>query len=231
VTFSQDVVIVTGAAGNVGAATVRLLAARGARAVAVERTAGKLAGAMPAGDHMADAADIGDAESCAALADRVLARYGRIDGLVNTVGTFVWAGIADADAAQWEQMFRVNLLTAVNMTRAVLPAMRAAKAGGIVYIAAGAAQRAPVGMSAYGASKSGLLRLMESVAAEVKGDGITANAVMPGIIDTPQNRAAMPGADTAGWVTPEQVAEAMLFFLSPAGRAVTAAAMPVTGRG
>jgi NAD(P)-dependent dehydrogenase (short-subunit alcohol dehydrogenase family) len=94
-----------------------------------------------------------------------------------------------------------------------------------------AALRSPAGLAAYAASKSGVLRLVESYAEELKAEGIRVNAVLPGTIDTPQNRAAMPGADTTTWVQPAQLAEAIAFLLSGAASGVTGTLLPVTARG
>ena len=158
-------------------------------------------------------------------------RFGRIDGLVHTVGTFAMADIDAADPAHWELLFEANLITTLNMCRAVVPAMRAAGRGSIVTVGSAAAARAGKGMAAYAASKSAVLRLTESLADELKAHGVRANCVLPSIIDTPQNRAAMPKADTSRWVTPGQIAEVIAFLLSDAGAGVNGAAVPVTGRG
>ena len=128
-------------------------------------------------------------------------------------------------------MRRINLLTTINMVRAVWPGMQAAGRGSLVAIGAQPALRAGAGMAAYAGAKAAVLRLIEAAAEEGKAHGIRANAVLPSIIDTPQNRAAMPGADPAQWVTPEQVAEAIAFLLSDAASGVTGALLPVTGRG
>lgn len=234
--FSDEVVIVTGAAGNLGAAVAELLAARGAVVVTVDRAHEPLGAARAelAGTDrpMAHAGvDLTDAAACAALVAKVTERFGRVDGLVNTVGTFAMAGIDDAAPEQWDLMYRVNLHTALNMSRAVLPSMRAAGKGGIVNIGAVPALKAPSGFSAYAASKSAVMKLTESMADEFKSLGLTVNAVLPSIIDTPQNRAAMPKADTTKWVTPMQIAEVIVFLLSPAGRGVNGALIPVSGRG
>ncbi len=232
---TPSVVIVTGAAGNAGSAAARLLASRGVTVVAVDRAVEPLQalGGGLAGSGHIDAAgvDLPDARACAAMAGRVLASAGRIDGLVHTVGTFRAAPLADTDDGLWDLMMTVNLKTTLNMARAVVPAMRKAGRGAIVSIAAGAALRAPSGLSAYAASKSAVIRLTESLADELKVDGITVNTVMPSTIDTPQNRAAMPDADTSKWVTPDQVAEVMAFLVSPGASGVTGAAVPITGRG
>jgi NAD(P)-dependent dehydrogenase (short-subunit alcohol dehydrogenase family) len=232
---TASVVIVTGAAGNAGSAAARLLAARGTTVVAVDRAVEPLqtlVGSLAGSSHVVEAGvDLTNAGACAALAERVLAKTGRIDGLVHTVGTFRAAPLAEADDGLWDLMMTVNLKTTLNMARAVVPAMRTAGRGAIVSIAAGAALKAPAGLSAYAASKSAVIRLTESLADELKGEGITVNTVMPSTIDTPQNRAAMPDADTSKWVTPDQVAEVMAFLVSPAASGVTGAAVPITGRG
>lgn len=232
----DQVVIVTGAAGNLGTAVARLLTGRGARLVAMDRTPAALdavlAGLGEPARHLGVAGvDLADAAACTELAARAMDRFGRIDGLVNTVGTFAMSDIDDADPAQWAFMLEVNLLTTLNMCRAVVPSMRAAGRGSIVNTAAGAALKAPKGMSAYAASKSAVLRLSESLADELKGDGVRVNAILPSIIDTPQNRSAMPKADTTKWVTPEQVAEVVAFLLGDAASGVTGAAIPISGRG
>jgi NAD(P)-dependent dehydrogenase (short-subunit alcohol dehydrogenase family) len=232
----DDVVIVTGAGGNLGAAVVELLAARGSRLVAMDRTAPALErvlGDVPSPErHLpVPGVDLGDPAACAALVEQALARFGRIDGLVHTVGTFAMADIDLADPAHWQHLFAANLLTALNMCRAVVPAMRRAGHGGIVTIGAAGAARAGKGMAAYAAAKSAVLRLTESLADELKAQGVRANCVLPGTIDTPQNRAAMPKADTSRWVTPAEVAEVIAFLLSDAGAGVNGAAVPVAGRG
>jgi NAD(P)-dependent dehydrogenase (short-subunit alcohol dehydrogenase family) len=128
-------------------------------------------------------------------------------------------------------MFRLNLLTTANVFGAAIARMRTAGQGSLVAIGAMAALRSPAGLAAYAASKSGVLRLVESYAEELKAEGIRVNAVLPGIIDTPQNRAAMPGADTTTWVQPAQLAEAIAFLLSGAASGITGTLLPVTGRG
>ena len=175
--------------------------------------------------------DLTDFVNCADLVDQVLQRFGRIDGLVNTVGTFAMAGIDAADPAQWEFLFKVNLSTTLNMCRAAVPSMRAAGRGSIVNIGAAAALKAAASMSAYAASKSAVLRLTESLADELKAHGIRANCVLPSTIDTPQNRTAMPKADSRKWVTPTQVAEVVAFLIADASSGVNGAAIPVIGRG
>jgi NAD(P)-dependent dehydrogenase (short-subunit alcohol dehydrogenase family) len=234
--FSDEVVIVTGAGGSLGAAVVEILAGRGARLAAMDRTHAALdrvmAGVTEPEPHFALAGvDLTDSAACLDLVDQVLQRFGRVEGLVNTVGTFAMAGIDAADPAQWDFLFKVNLTTTLNMCRAAVPPMRAAGRGSIVNVGAGAALKAPGGMSAYAASKSAVLRLTESLADELKSHGARANCVLPSAIDTPQNRAAMPKADVGRWVAPTQVVEAVAFLVADAGSGVNGAAIPVSGRG
>jgi NAD(P)-dependent dehydrogenase (short-subunit alcohol dehydrogenase family) len=232
---SDPVVVVTGAAGNVGRATLTLLARRGTSVVAVDHNAENVRTIMdtlenPDRHLSVVGVDLTDPAAC----DRVLAltieRFGRVDGLVNTVGGFASAPIAEAGPELWERMFRLNVTTTLNVFRAAVAHMRPKKRGSLVAIGAGAAVRAPAELSAYAAAKSAVLRLTESLADELKAEGIRVNAILPGAIDTPQNRAAMPAADHSAWVRPQEVAEAIAFLLADASSGVTGALLPVTGR-
>ena len=138
--------------------------------------------------------------------------------------------LADSDPAVWELLFKINVQTTANASRAALEALKASGAGRIVNVGANAAERSVGGMGPYAAAKAGVHRLTESLAEEVKGTGVTVNAVLPSIIDTPQNRADMPGTDPAIWVTPAELASVMLFLASEEASAVTGALVRVTGR-
>ena len=233
--YDDQVFIVTGAGGNVGSALTRHLIARGARVLGVDIRAESL---DPGRLHLADAArfaplvvtDLAEAAAAARMPEEALARFGRLDGLAQTVGGFAMAPIASQDEAMWAKMLHMNVLTTASAFRAVLPALRQAGRGSLVAIGAIAALGAPAEMAAYAAAKSAVLRLVEATAQELKPEGIRANAVMPGTIDTPQNRASMPGADPTHWVKPAEVAAAMGFLLSEDASGVTGAALPVVGR-
>lgn len=230
------VVLVTGAAGHLGAAVTTLLASRDASVIAVDRSPEKLDGLLAGLDDPArhlgqGGVDLSDAAACASLVETAMSRFGRIDGLVSTVGTFAMAGIDQADPAHWDLLFRANVLTTLGICRAVVAPMRAAGRGSIVTIGAAGAARAGKATAAYAASKSAVLRLTESLADELKGQGVRANCVLPGTIDTPPNRADMPKADTSRWVSPAQVAEVIAFLLSDAASGITGTGVPVTGRG
>lgn len=222
-------VIVTGAFGVLGAAVSTAFAAAGdavARIDYAPAPASPLAGGIDIGGvDLADPAAAGQA-----VAD-VVAAFGSVDVLVNVAGGFIWETLADGGAATWERMFAMNALTCVNMTKAALPAIRKAPAGRIVNIGAGGAVVAAAGMGGYAASKSAVHKLTESLAAELADTTATVNAVLPGIIDTPTNRADMPDADPGQWVKPAALAEVILFLASPAARAVNGALVPVTKGG
>ncbi len=232
----RPVLLVTGAAGNLGRATLAVLARQDTALVAVDR-AGEGAMLLPPGldtpaAHLAlPGVDLLDAAACAAAVARILARFGRLDGVAHTVGGFAMHKIEAAGPEAWEGLFRLNLLSTLNIFRAAIAAMRPRGGGALCAVGAMAALQAPAEMAAYAASKGAVLRLVESFAAELRGTGIRVNAVLPGTMDTPQNRAAMPGADPAGWVHPEEIGEVIAFLLSAAASGVTGALVPVTGQG
>jgi NAD(P)-dependent dehydrogenase (short-subunit alcohol dehydrogenase family) len=127
-------------------------------------------------------------------------------------------------------MMNLNARSAFVLSRAVVPAMLAQGSGRIIHTAARAAFKGGSRAAAYGASKSAVVRLVESLAAELRHEGINANCVLPGTIDTPQNRRDMPDADHSRWVAPEALADVFLFLASDASRAISGAAIPVYGR-
>jgi NAD(P)-dependent dehydrogenase (short-subunit alcohol dehydrogenase family) len=127
-------------------------------------------------------------------------------------------------------MARINLATAVNVSRAAIPYLIRSRGGRIINVGAASARQAAAGMGAYAAAKSGVHKLTESLAEELKPHNVTVNAVLPSILDTPRNRADMPDADPTTWVTPEELAEIMLFIASDAARSITGALIPVIGR-
>jgi NAD(P)-dependent dehydrogenase (short-subunit alcohol dehydrogenase family) len=231
--FTGKVIIVTGAAGNVGRAVASLLAERGARVAAVDMVAEPLAGivgslAGEAGRHVAlPAVDLADPASCTTLVEEVQQALGRLDGVVTTVGGFAMGPLEQVGPDDWDRLFALNVRTTWNIYRAAVPAVRATGGGSLVGIGSVAGLHAGAQMAAYAASKAAVMRMTESLADELRGDRIRVNAVLPTTIDTPQNRAAMPGADTSRWVKPSEVAEAILFLLSDAASAVSGALLQV----
>ena len=173
--------------------------------------------------------DLSDAAAAKTAIDAVMAHFGKLDALVNIAGGFTFEAVAEGDPRSWQHMYALNVLTALNASRSALPHLAASAAGRIVNVGAMGALQAGAGMGAYAASKAGVHRLTEALAAEWKGT-ITVNAVLPSIIDTPANRASMPKADFTKWVRPQELAEVILFLLSDAASAVTGALLPVNGR-
>ncbi|MCX7381730.1 MAG: SDR family NAD(P)-dependent oxidoreductase [Alphaproteobacteria bacterium] len=225
-------IIVTGAAGNLGRVTVAHLLAEGAKVTAFDRP-GAMLDALPAHPRLAKVAlaDLADEAASSAAIAGVIGAHGGLHGVAHTVGGFAWAGLADSPAALWEQQFRLNVLTTLNVLRTAATHMRAHGGGSIVAVGAGAAQRAPAGMSAYAAAKSAVHRMVESFADELKGEGVRVNAVLPGTMDTAQNRTDMPDADPTKWTRTEEVAATIGFLLSDAGSGITGVLVPVPGRG
>jgi NAD(P)-dependent dehydrogenase (short-subunit alcohol dehydrogenase family) len=232
--MKNKVVIVTGAFGALGGAVAGKFAAEGATVALVDAAPEPpppIRAGFSAPHLVLPGVNLVDlAQTCRCM-DECQARLGGIDVLVNVAGGFAWQTLADGDVDTWDRLFDMNLRTAVVASRAVLPHLRTRGAGRIINVGAGAAGRAAAGMGAYAASKAGVERLTESLAAELKDDGVTVNAILPGTIDTPRNRADMPDADFSRWVAPEAIAEVIAFLASDAAAAVTGAAILVTGRG
>jgi NAD(P)-dependent dehydrogenase (short-subunit alcohol dehydrogenase family) len=231
--LQDETVIVTGASGNLGAAVVRRLAGDGARVVAVDRSADPTAGPdTPDSDrHLALAGyDLSRPQEAEAVVAAALARFGRVTSLVNTVGGFRTGRVGDGTLDQWDLMMTLNARVALVTSAAVLPAIRAAGRGSLVHIAAAPGLKAGAGQAAYAASKAAVIRLVEAIAAEHRSDRISANCILPGTIDTPQNRAAMPDAMRDTWVTPDSIAALIAFLVAPEGAVVTGAAIPATGQ-
>jgi len=227
--------LVAGAAGNLGRAVAEALHRSGATTVLADRDAAALEAAFGGhgdGHMLAGGVDFTDEDAVVGLVADALQRFGRLDLLVNTAGGFRGGPLLhDTDLADWDYLLAVNLRTTLLTCRAVMPHFLARSAGSIVNVAARPALAGAAGLAAYSAAKAGVLRLSESLAQEVKDAGIRVNCVLPAMIDTPQNRAAMPEADTGTWVPPDAIADVILFLCSDAARAVTGAAVPVYGTG
>src|SRR5438105_2217998 len=228
----SKVVIITGGFGNLAAAVARRFAADGWQVALIDRgTRGRPEVEQEFVEHLLlGGVDITDFAAVTTAVESVVSRFGGIDALVNVAGGFRWETLKDGDLATWDAMYQTNVRTAATMSKATLPHLLARGTGRIVNVAAGAAIHASSGMGAYAASKAGVMRLTEALAEELKDNGVTVNAVMPSIIDTPQNRKDMPKADFSRWVQPVQIAEVIFFLASDAASAVTGAAIPVMGR-
>ncbi|WP_313441884.1 SDR family NAD(P)-dependent oxidoreductase [Novosphingobium sp.] len=222
-------VIVTGGFGILGTAVAAAFAKAGDKVARIDYAAAAkapLTGALDIGG-----VDLTDEAATRAALDRVAAEHDGIDVLVNVAGGFTWETLESGSLASWARMQAMNLTTAATITQLALPRLKQSAAGRIVNIGAGAAIKAGMGMGAYAASKSGVHRLTEALAEELAGTGVTVNAVLPSIIDTPTNRADMPDADFSTWVQPQAIADVIGFLASDAARAVTGALIPVTRGG
>ena len=218
-------VVITGGFGILGAAAAEEAKARGAVVALLDMRAGPQEITDSA---LAIAVDLNDLAATWAALQAIQNRTGRIDALLNIAGGFVWQTVEAGDAAAWERMFALNLKTALTASKAALPHLLESR-GAIVNVGAAAALKAGAGMGAYTASKMGVMKLTESMAEELKGK-VRVNAVLPSIIDTPQNRKDMPTVDPNIWVSPGDLAKAMLFLASDDARAITGALVPVTGQ-
>lgn len=228
----QQTVLITGAAGHLGRAVAAACQRQGARLVLLDRNADSLAAAF---GTVADAVlldvDLLDRPALSARVGEAIARVGRIDALCHLAGGFrMGEPVHDTPAATWDFLLGLNAASLIGVAAAVVPHLIAAGGGRIVTVGAGAALRGGANMGAYSASKSALIRLTEAMSAELRDQAINVNCVLPSIIDTPDNRAAMPDADVSRWVTPEALADVIAFLISPAARAIHGAALPVTGR-
>ena len=229
-TFEGKVCLITGAVGNLGRAVASAFASAGASLILIDLDDKVLRSAYGRDDERKALvrADLLDAASVAQAV--AAARFGRIDVLCNIAGGFrMGHPVHETPEDVWELMLELNAKSVINTARSVVPKMLAAGYGKIVNIAAMAALSGRENMGAYSASKSAVVRLTESMSAELRDKGINVNCILPSIIDTPQNRAAMPKADPRSWVAPEALAEVILFLASDAARAIHGAAIPVTG--
>lgn len=225
--MNGKIVVVTGASGALGRVVVNSALAKGAKVAGVDYAASTV---KPAAERIElGGVDLTDAAAANKAIDAAISHFGKLDALINIAGGFAYETAVDGDPKTWQRMYGLNVLTALNACRSAIPHLAKSNAGRIVNVGAMGAIQAGAGMGAYAASKAGVHRLTEALAAEWKGK-ITVNAVLPSTIDTAANRASMPDADFAKWVRPEELAEVILFLVSDAASAVTGALLPVNGR-
>jgi len=232
----RRVVMITGSAGNLGLAVARAFLDAHASLVLIDRAPDRLAHLFPelvnSEDHfLAQSVDLTDANAVAETVEEALRRFDRIDVLINAAGGYRAGPSVDATPLEdWDFIFNLNARSIFTTSRAVIPAMRRQRRGKIINVASRSALRGEANAALYSASKSVVVRLTESMAAELRDAGVNVNCVLPGIIDTPINRKAMPNGDFSRWVQPEALAEVIAFLASDAAREVTGAAVPVYGR-
>jgi NAD(P)-dependent dehydrogenase (short-subunit alcohol dehydrogenase family) len=225
--MNGKVVVITGALGALGRVVAESAMARGAKVAGVDHAPSQL----PATPERLElgGVDLSHPAQANKAIEAAAQHFGRLDALINIAGGFTFETVADGDDKGWQKMHALNVLTALNASRAALPHLARSNAGRIINIGAIGALQAGAGMGAYAASKAGVHRLTEALAAEWKGK-VTVNAVLPSIIDTEANRKSMPKADFSKWVQPQELAEVILFLASDAASAVTGALIPVAGR-
>jgi NAD(P)-dependent dehydrogenase (short-subunit alcohol dehydrogenase family) len=226
--LSGKVLVVTGADGALGQAVAATLSGYGAKLALI--THGSAAGMLPAGARHYGGIDLTLEPAARSAMEQVTKDAGRIDGLINVAGGFRWEKLGEGTIDSWDTMYKLNLRTAVVSCQAALPYLLKSLSGRIVNVGAMAAQKAAAGMGPYAASKAGVAQLTEALADELKDRGITVNAILPSMLDTPKNRADMPKADFTRWVTLGEAAEVIAFLVSDKASAVTGALIPVAGR-
>jgi NAD(P)-dependent dehydrogenase (short-subunit alcohol dehydrogenase family) len=204
-------IIVTGASGALGQEVCNVLVENGLEVAPIRGV------------------DLSDADQAQKAISEIGESSGPIQGLVNVAGGFAWETVMDGDISTWDRMWAMNVQTALNACRSTVPFLEVGH-GSIVNIGSAAAAKADVGKGAYAATKSGVARLTESLAEELKSKAIRVNAVLPSIIDTPANRNDMQDADFDSWVTTRELANVIAFLLSDKASGMTGALIPVTGR-
>ena len=216
--------LITGASGGLGEAVTQTFLDRGHGVTAVARSWGEQTLAF-----FAVEADLTTADGCKrAVAEAAALRP--VDALIHLMGGFAGGNpVQETDDALWDRMMNLNLRSAFLMFRAALPAMLAARHGRIVAVGSRTGTDPAAGLSAYGVSKAGLVALVRTLALELKGTGVTANVIMPSVIDTTANRRSMPGADTSRWVKPQSIASLIAYLVSDDARDVNGAVIPVYG--
>ncbi len=221
-------IAVTGGFGTLGRAVGEALIAAGARVALIDR--------LPApADIGRDAmllpnVELGQVCDARSAVNQIVAAFGGLDGLVNAAGGFKHETVAAGSVETWDRLYATNVRTALIASLTALPHLLARGSGRIVNVGAQAANQAGVGMGAYAASKAAVARLTEAMADEYKDRGLSVNAVLPSVLDTPANRAEMPDADASRWVHPAALAQVIAFLLSDAAVAINGALIPVKGR-
>lgn len=230
--FSGKVVIVTGANGNIGQAVARRFAAEDATLVLVGRKAEELAAIADELKGMVGVADVTDEASVDALVKQVEAAHGKIDVLAHTVGGFAPGKPVHESALEtFDKMMNLNARSVwVTCARVAKHMVDNKVEGHITAVLSKNAYKGTAKSGAYAASKAAAQRILESMAAELIGNGITVNGVVPSTIDTPQNRESMPNADYSKWVQPEDIANAILFLSSEQAHSVNGVSLDIFGR-
>jgi len=233
--FAGAVVVVAGGTGALGAAVAQAFLDEGATVVIPQREQGDVSArprAAEASRRVARSVDLASDDSVRKFFAELLAQHGRLDGVVNAVGGYVGgSSLWETDTAVLDRMFAANLRTGYTLFRAAIPALLKQGRGALVNVAAKAGLDHPAGAAAYAASKAGAIAMTDSLAADLLGTGVRINSILPSIIDTAANRAAMPKANYAKWPKPQDIARVILFLCSDDAAVIHGAAIPVYGNG
>ena len=222
------VILVTGAKGGLGSYVTRAFLDAGATVIGTSREIQP--SDFPSAAFMAVPGDISTRDGASSIVDSLLAHFGKLDVLAHTVGGFAGGqSVADTDDATFQRMLDLNLNSTFHILRATIPLLRKSAAGRVVAIGSRAALEPGASVGAYSASKAAMVSLIRTVALENRDAGLTANVILPGTMDTPANRAAMPGADFSKWVQPANVASLVVWLASDSGKEVNGAAIPIYG--
>jgi len=231
-TMAGQVVMITGAAGTLGKAVAAVFADAGAKLVLVDIAATGLEAAYGAESDakLPLVVDLSDRAAIDGALTAAKTKFGPIQVVCNVAGGFnMGPAVHETTDDFWHHLMELNAGSVLNVVRAVVPNMLAAGYGKIVNIGAMGGVTGKGHMGAYSASKSVVIRLTESLSAELRERGINVNCVLPSIIDSPANRADMPNADPGRWVAPADLAEVILFLASDKARAIHGASVPVVG--
>ncbi|BCA55259.1 3-oxoacyl-[acyl-carrier-protein] reductase FabG [Nitrospira sp. KM1] len=222
----KRVIVIAGAAGGLGRTVVPAFTGTGTHVVALNRSGPPSVSEASSSVQV----DVTDESDVRRAVNDIIKKTGRIDVMINLVGGFAVGRVVDTDASLWQRMLAMNLTSAFLLSKAVLPHMVDRGSGRIVHVAAWAAVEPFPGAAAYIVAKSGLLALINVMALETKGSGVTVNGVLPATIDTPANRTNMPEADPSSWTKPESIAGTLLFLASEAADQISGATIPVGTR-
>ncbi|MCH8622433.1 SDR family NAD(P)-dependent oxidoreductase [Undibacterium sp. TS12] len=230
-----ETVMITGACGNLGRALARKFSQDGKNLILVDRHLYDLESTFGQDHEYKDqflllAADLCNGDQVAKLLESALKKYQAIDVLCNAAGGFSMGyAVHETADEDWDFLFDINVRSMLQLVRAIVPGMIDRAGGKIINVSAYAALKGVAGMGAYCAAKDVLIRMTESMSAELRQHHINVNCVLPSILDTPQNRLAMPDADPGKWVSPDELANVIAFLASDAARAIHGAALPVVG--
>lgn len=233
--FTGQVAMITGTSGNLGSAVAQAFYEAGARLVLIDRHEDMLQQVLPGivdnpSRTFIAGVDLTRLEDTKAVVSASIERFNRIDILVNTVGGYrAGTPVHETPVDTLDFMLNLNARIAFITTQAVTPQMLTQGSGKIIHIAARPGLKGAANMAAYSAAKAAVIRITESAAAELRHKGLNINCILPGTIDTPENRQSMPDARHEKWVQPESLADVILFLASPAARDIHGAAIPVYG--